>query len=1073
MHCISEEQKELLQMLQKTKEKTKAGGQAASNECKSDAADLCFTVFAYKVVGYLVFSGQMFLKGMRMMMMESAQFCACIFLIFLCCVEEPFTAVALKPPKYGPIGEGNIMQTEGGDSGGAREQALGSNLGQGRVLLEAIINEVNVPKEIALKDEKDVEETKLQQHQVGASSSFDLLQKALGLKYGWMQQEKEKAQLEEEEQEEEEKTGNKVVQALNTTMTEKKNLKNGELELKAEENKLSISEAQEVVEEDEEGLIPVKMKVGHETELRLEGKRLSNFNAQEEVVDEQEEEESAPVKKKVANESELKAAAANKKKVLESEDQEAVEEEDEESIPVTKKGPNETVLKEEEDEESNPVTKKGPNETVLKEEEKELSKFEDQEAVEDREEAVPHVMKKLGKETELTEAADEKKLSGSELSLGALEEEENEEAIPQRKRVGKETNMLIAPDEKKLSESETQEVMDKEEVALPLKKKLGKQTNLTAADKELSESESQEAMDEEVEEAFSVKKKIGKETSLVASDKKELSASEVQETMEVQEAIFVKKKVGKETYLTVADKKELSEAEAQKAVEEEDEETFPVEKKVGKNKIEPNAAEEKALSIFETQEAVKEEEEESIFVMKKMGNKVGLKETEEKKLSKSDSQEAVEEEEDEDKESIFVKQKQGTKTGLKAKEEKVLPESEAQETVEESILAKKKPGSITELKAADEKELSKTEAQNLVEAEEEEESVPVQKKEGMETDLKATEDKNLFKYEPQDAVEEDEEESIPVKKKVEKETDLKAMKDKELSKPEAQEAAEEEEEEKNKEETKGDNKSLEGMRMNNSQAAAEEADPALDLDPVEIDLLQEVQDLPANLQQTVGAVTTHLLPKIQQISGQSKDSFDKINKNLASSFLPLIGEKYALVIATIVSYCLLMLPFGVVLFLCERMRSILTLQKVLLFINIYLAVYFSIFFALALGLGAEPISFFYKNSMSGYIILQLLQAFGYIIYMLLQTADILFTCSTGTLLGKWSAAMQCLLATMVGLHYYVTVFHRAMARKAPHTSWKYYGLYCLSFFVCCLLSRVQRGKREYIPLGNETTDKWK
>jgi hypothetical protein len=299
------------------------------------------------------------------------------------------------------------------------------------------------------------------------------------------------------------------------------------------------------------------------------------------------------------------------------------------------------------------------------------------------------------------------------------------------------------------------------------------------------------------------------------------------------------------------------------------------------------------------------------------------------------------------------------------------------------------------------------------------------------------------------------------------------MKDKELSKPEAQEAAEEEEEEKNKEKNKGDNKSLEGMRMNNSQAAAEEADPALDLDPVEIDLLQEVQDLPANLQQTVGAVTTHLLPKIQQISGQSKDSFDKINKNLASSFLPLIGEKYAPVIATIVSYCLLMLPFGVVLFLCEQMRSILTLQKVLLFINIYLAVYFSILFALASGLGAEPISFFYKNSMSGYIILQLLQAFGYIIYMLLQTADILFTCSTGTLLGKWSAAMQCFLATMVGLHYYVTVFHRAMARKAPHTSWKYYGLYCLSFFVCCLLSRVQRGKREYIPLGNETTDKRK
>jgi len=55
VHCISEEQEELLQMVQKRKEKTKAREQAASNQCKCDAADLCFTVLANTVVGYLVF----------------------------------------------------------------------------------------------------------------------------------------------------------------------------------------------------------------------------------------------------------------------------------------------------------------------------------------------------------------------------------------------------------------------------------------------------------------------------------------------------------------------------------------------------------------------------------------------------------------------------------------------------------------------------------------------------------------------------------------------------------------------------------------------------------------------------------------------------------------------------------------------------------------------------------------------------------------------------------------------------------------------------------------------------------
>jgi hypothetical protein len=55
VHCIGEEQEELLQMVQKRKEKTKAREQAASNQCKCDAADLCFTVLANTVVGYLVF----------------------------------------------------------------------------------------------------------------------------------------------------------------------------------------------------------------------------------------------------------------------------------------------------------------------------------------------------------------------------------------------------------------------------------------------------------------------------------------------------------------------------------------------------------------------------------------------------------------------------------------------------------------------------------------------------------------------------------------------------------------------------------------------------------------------------------------------------------------------------------------------------------------------------------------------------------------------------------------------------------------------------------------------------------
>jgi hypothetical protein len=251
-------------------------------------------------------------------------------------------------------------------------------------------------------------------------------------------------------------------------------------------------------------------------------------------------------------------------------------------------------------------------------------------------------------------------------------------------------------------------------------------------------------------------------------------------------------------------------------------------------------------------------------------------------------------------------------------------------------------------------------------------------------------------------------------------------------------------------------------------AAEEEADPAIDVDSSGGTLLQ---DLPTNFQQTVGEVASHVIPQIQQISDQSMNSFDKINRNLASSFLPWIGEKYAPIIATLISYCLLLPPLALVLFLCERIRAILTLQKVLLFINIYLVTYFAILLIVALGLGSEPTAFLDQYSPFGYMTLQLLQAFGYMIYMLLQTADVIITCATGSPIGKTSAVIQWLLASMVGLHYYVTVFSRAMAKQHPHISWKFYGFYSLSFLVCCLLARTEQSKKEYIPLGDETTDK--
>ncbi|CAN5965558.1 unnamed protein product [Sphagnum jensenii] len=368
----------------------------------------------------------------------------------------------------------------------------------------------------------------------------------------------------------------------------------------------------------------------------------------------------------------------------------------------------------------------------------------------------------------------------------------------------------------------------------------------------------------------------------------------------------------------------------------------------------------------------------------------------------------------------------------------------------------------------EEKELSKSElGEDMLKIEDKESADPVKKKVGSETELKAAEEKELKLEDTEERSEKSKEEvSKSVKKKVGRKNKNDNVNVNGQNKAIKLDNVEKNEEGTDESEAKSQSEKM--SKTASTVAAEEEADPAMDVDSSGVTLLQ---DLPTNFQQTVGAVASHVIPQIQQISDQSMNSFDKINRNLASSFLPWIGEKYAPIIATLISYCLLLPPLALVLFLCERIHAILTLQKVLLFINIYLVTYFAILLIVALGLGSEPTAFLDQYSPFGYLILQLLQAFGYMIYMLLQTADVIITCATGSPIGKTSAVIQWLLALMVGLHYYVTVFHRAMAKQHPHISWKFYGFYSLSFLVCCLLARTQQSKKEYIPLGDETTDK--
>lgn len=236
------------------------------------------------------------------------------------------------------------------------------------------------------------------------------------------------------------------------------------------------------------------------------------------------------------------------------------------------------------------------------------------------------------------------------------------------------------------------------------------------------------------------------------------------------------------------------------------------------------------------------------------------------------------------------------------------------------------------------------------------------------------------------------------------------------------------------------------------------------------DFMQDFVDLPSKIQDTAQKVADHLGPNIQKITDTSKVYFNKANQHITDSFSPLVGKQFAPFLASLISYGLLLAPLAIVILLFEHIRALLSIQKILLFVNIYLAAYFATLLLATFIIG-EPMTFFYKSSASGYIHLQLLQALGYIIYLVLQTFDLVASCPSESLPVKVTVVLQWLVAFTIGFHYYVTVFHRAMTLKGPHTSWKIYGIYSIAFFILCLFARIKRTKKGYSQLGDADTDK--
>ncbi|OAY33176.1 uncharacterized protein LOC110629485 [Manihot esculenta] len=230
---------------------------------------------------------------------------------------------------------------------------------------------------------------------------------------------------------------------------------------------------------------------------------------------------------------------------------------------------------------------------------------------------------------------------------------------------------------------------------------------------------------------------------------------------------------------------------------------------------------------------------------------------------------------------------------------------------------------------------------------------------------------------------------------------------------------------------------------------------------LEDDLVTEFRDLPSKFQQS-------LLPDIEKISITSKKYLTKANKEMAKGFKPIVGNRYASITASAVSFAFILIPLLLVSLIFNRIKAYFSIQKIVIFIQVYLSIYFSILCLSSIVTGLEPLRFFYATSQSTYVCLMFLQTLGYILYLLLLLMYLILVFSTESGLGsKFLGLGQTFVGFAIGLHFYVAVFHRVVSHQPPKTTWKVHGIYATCFLVICLLVKFDRRKKAYLEDGGE------
>eukprot|EP00899_Mesostigma_viride_P024004 jgi/Mesvir1/4789/Mv11089-RA.1 len=204
----------------------------------------------------------------------------------------------------------------------------------------------------------------------------------------------------------------------------------------------------------------------------------------------------------------------------------------------------------------------------------------------------------------------------------------------------------------------------------------------------------------------------------------------------------------------------------------------------------------------------------------------------------------------------------------------------------------------------------------------------------------------------------------------------------------------------------------------------------------------------------VAKTRKHVAPHVGRLARSGYEVAAKTHKGIQDTVSHYVGPEHTPLVSTVVSYVALLTPLLVSLLIILRIRAMFSIQKVVLFANLYLTAYCATLVLTTCLIGVEPLATLQRSSESNYVVVQLVEAFGYILYMLMQLINLGIMSSSGCC-TRFAAVLQICLASGVGLHYYLNVWQPAMLDLPPSVSWQMYGGYALVFLACCFMSRVR------------------